>query len=215
MRTGRPRGLLCARDATKKPKTNLKNRSRFTPTELRLPPLCTGALAWRKKTTSRPWLGLFYEKLSQRYRNYYYADLGRQRLNALPAVAELIREHYALLDRVPPLDSREKVNASDPPADDLHVQKAELLGNGGLVDFAVRELQARYPMQRELRGHRQRRAQLYQDNGHYDRAIEVMKRSAPNYFALDIPDLPRSYWEALFPKPFWADLKRFFRRQRT
>ena len=35
-----------------------------------------------------------------------------------------------------------KVTESEPPADDLHVQKAELLGNGGLVDFAVRELQA-------------------------------------------------------------------------
>jgi len=43
---------------------------------------------------------------------------------------------------VPPLDSSGKVEASDPPAEDLHLQKAELLGNGGLVDFAVRELQA-------------------------------------------------------------------------
>ena len=46
------------------------------------------------------------------------------------------------------------------------------------------------------------------ETGHYDRAIEFMKHSAPNYFALDIPDLPRKYWEALFPKPYWNDLKR-------
>ena len=81
----------------------------------------------------------FYEKLSERYLNYYYAELGRQRLRKLPAAPA---EHYALLDRVPPLDSSGKVEASDPPAEDLHLQKAELLGNGGLVDFAVRELQA-------------------------------------------------------------------------
>jgi len=31
----------------------------------------------------------------------------------------------------------------------------------------------------------------------------------PNYFAVDLPSLPRSYWEALFPKPFWPDLRRF------
>jgi soluble lytic murein transglycosylase len=31
----------------------------------------------------------------------------------------------------------------------------------------------------------------------------------PNYFAVDVPELPRSYWEALFPKPYWVDLKRF------
>src|SRR5580704_17771834 len=52
-------------------------------------------------------------------------------------------------------------------------------------------------------------AQLYDESGHYDQAIEVMKHSTPNYFALDIPDLPRKYWEALFPKAYWAELKRF------
>ena len=35
-----------------------------------------------------------------------------------------------------------------------------------------------------------------------------MKHTAPSYFAVDLPDLPRAYWEALFPKPYWADLKR-------
>ena len=31
-----------------------------------------------------------------------------------------------------------------------------------------------------------------------DRGIEIMKRTTPNYFAVDLPDLPRPYWEALF-----------------
>ena len=31
----------------------------------------------------------------------------------------------------------DKVTLSEPPSDDLHLQKAKLLGNGGLVDFAV------------------------------------------------------------------------------
>src|SRR5262249_38185691 len=52
-------------------------------------------------------------------------------------------------------------------------------------------------------------AQLYQNSGRYDMAIETMKREVPNYFALDLSSLPRSYWESLFPKPFWVDLKRF------
>ena len=52
-------------------------------------------------------------------------------------------------------------------------------------------------------------ARLYQDVGRYDMALEVMKRAAPNYFAVDLPNLPRSYWEALFPKPYWIDLRRF------
>jgi soluble lytic murein transglycosylase len=148
----------------------------------------------------------FYQKISDRYRNFYYAELARQRIKHLPASPDASTE-YALLDRVPPLDSSGKVAESDPPLDELHVQKAELLGNGGLVDFAVRELQAAAAADGGSWGPSET-AQLYVETGHYDRAIEVMKHSAPNYFALDIPDLPRKYWEALFPKAYWSDLRR-------
>jgi soluble lytic murein transglycosylase len=149
----------------------------------------------------------FYQKLSDRYRNFYYAELGRQRLKHLPAAAADAATHYALLDRVPPLENSGKVADSEPPTDELHVQKAELLGNGGLVDFAVRELQAAAAADGGSWGPAEA-AQLYDESGHYDQAIEVLKHSTPNYFALDIPDLPRKYWEALFPKAYWSDLKR-------
>ncbi len=147
----------------------------------------------------------FYRKLSDRYRNFYYAELGRERLAHLAASPEM-SVHYALLDRVPPLESNIKVEDSDPPADELHVQKAELLGNGGLVDFAVRELQFAAAHDGGSWAPAET-ARLYVETGHYDRAIEYMKHASPNYFALDIPDLPRKYWEVLFPKAFWTDLK--------
>jgi len=148
----------------------------------------------------------YYEKLSERYLNYYYAELGRQRMKKLP---EGQAEPIALLDHVPPISGSTKVMLDDPPSDDLHLQKAELLGNGGLVDFAVREMQAAANGAQGGAWAPAEMARLYVETGHYDRAIEVMKHSAPNYFALDIPDLPRPYWEALFPKPYWNDLKRF------
>ena len=150
----------------------------------------------------------FYEKLSDRYRNFYYAELARQRMKHLPATTDAAAvTQYALLDHVPPLSSAGKVTETDPPTDELRVQKAQLLGNGGLVDFAVRELQAAAATDGGSWAPAET-AQLYVETGHYDRAIEYMKHSAPNYFALDIPDLPRKYWEALFPKPYWNDLKR-------
>ncbi len=149
----------------------------------------------------------YYQKLSDRFRNYYYAELGRERLQKLsPATAT--PGQFPQLDRIPPIEHGEKVTLSEPPADDLHLQKAQLLGNGGLIDFAVRELQAAASANAGNWGPAET-AQLYTDTGHYDRAIEVMKRSVPSYFAVDIPTLPRVYWEALFPRPFWADLKRF------
>lgn len=167
------------------------------------------ALYWRARLAEEDnepaKAGAYYVKLSQRFRNFYYAELARQRIKVLRPASDPIQ--YALLDRIPPLDSA-KVATVEPPADDLHVQKARLLENGGLVDFAVRELQAA-PAESEGNWSLAETARLYQDSGRYDRAIEVMKHGVPNYFAVDVPELPRPYWEALFPKAYWGDLKRF------
>jgi soluble lytic murein transglycosylase len=171
----------------------------------------SAALYWRARLAeedNQPGMArAYYQKLSDRFRNYYYAELGRERLLKLPQVPDPPGE-YPLLDHIPPLEHGDKVTLSELPTDDLHLQKAELLGNGGLVDFAVRELLAAASADGGNWGAAET-AQLYTDTGHYDRAIEVMKHSVPSYFAVDIPTLPRAYWEALFPRPYWADLKRF------
>ena len=150
----------------------------------------------------------FYQKLSDRYRNYYYAELGRQRMKKLPAAADPPGQ-YPLLDRIPPLEHGEKITLAEAPPDDLHYQKAKLLGNGGLVDLAVREIDKAVSDDEDKSWAPAETAQLYIDTGHYDRAIETMKRSVPSYFAVDIPNLPREYWDALFPRPYWSDLKKF------
>ncbi len=150
----------------------------------------------------------FYQKLSDRYRNYYYAELARQRLKKLPAGTDPPGE-YPLLDRIPPLEHGEKITLAEAPPDDLHYQKAKLLGNGGLIDLAVRELDKAASDDQDKSWGPAETAQLYTDTGHYDRAIEVMKHSVPSYFAVDIPTLPREYWDALFPRPYWSDLKKF------
>jgi soluble lytic murein transglycosylase len=171
----------------------------------------SAALYWRARLAeedNQPGMArAYYQKLSDRFRNYYYAELGRERLQKLPQVPDPPGE-YALLDHIPPLEHGEKVTLEEPPSDDLHLQKAELLGNGGLVDLAVRELQAAASADGGNWGPAET-AQLFTDTGHYDRAIEVMKRSIPSYFAVDIPTLPRAYWDALFPRPYWPDLKKF------
>ncbi len=171
----------------------------------------SAALYWRARLAeedNQPGLArAYYQKLSDRFRNYYYAELARERLQKLPQVPDPPGE-YALLDHIPPLEHGEKVTLEEPPSDDLHLQKAELLGNGGLVDLAVRELQAAASADGGNWGPAET-AQLFTDTGHYDRAIEVMKHSVPSYFAVDISTLPRAYWDALFPRPYWPDLKNF------
>ena len=148
----------------------------------------------------------YYLKLALRYRNYYYGELARQRLVKVKDDGD--PAHYAVLDRVPPLNSSDKIIGDEVPTDNLRVQKAELLANGALLDFAVRELRA---AAEEEKGNwaSAEMARLYEDAGRYDMAIETLKHAAPNYFAVDLPYLPRSYWEGLFPKPYWLDLKRY------
>jgi soluble lytic murein transglycosylase len=170
------------------------------------------ALYWRARLAEEdndPTMArAFYQKLSDRYRNYYYAELARERLKKLPAGSDPPGQ-YPLLDRIPPLEHGDKVTLAEAPPDDLHYQKARLLGNGGLIDLAVREIEKASSDDEDKSWASAETAQLYIDTGHYDRAIELMKRSVPSYFAVDIPTLPREYWEALFPRPYWSDLKKF------
>jgi soluble lytic murein transglycosylase len=148
----------------------------------------------------------YYQRLSERFRNFYYGELARRRMQAIKLAD--VAPHYALLDRVPAIDAGTNITATEPPTDNLRYQKAQLLENGALVDFAVREVQA---AGNEDKGNwvAAETARLYQDAGRYDGAIQVFKRAVPNYFAVDLPTLPRAYWEALFPKAYWTDLKKF------
>jgi soluble lytic murein transglycosylase len=169
------------------------------------------ALYWRGRLAeeeNKPGMArAFYQKLSDRYRNFYYAELARQRLNVLPASGEE-PSHYALLDRIPPLSTSGKITATAPPDDNLRVERARLLSNGALAEQAVRELQAAANDEGGTWAPPEM-ARVYQDGGRYDRGIEIMKRTTPNYFAVDLPDLPRPYWEALFPKAYWPDLHKY------
>lgn len=148
----------------------------------------------------------FYQKISDRFHNYYYGDLARRRMVKMKEGTAT--EHYAILDRVPPLDRDAPAEIDPPPTDNLQLQKAELLENGALVDFAINELEA---AAHEDHGNWlvAETAKFYQNAGRYDLALRSLKRAVPNYFALNLDNLPRTYWETLFPRPYWADLRRF------
>ncbi len=172
------------------------------------------ALYWRARLAeeeNNPAMArAFYQKLIDRFHNYYYAEFARLRLKNLHLKPEEAPDtlHYALLDHVAPLSTSGKISEAEPPDDNLRVARARLLSNGALADMAVRELQAAASQEGGSWAPPEM-ARVYQDGGRYDRGIEIMKRTTPNYFAVDIPDLPRPYWEALFPKAYWSDLRKY------
>jgi soluble lytic murein transglycosylase len=202
---------------TEEARQGFENQIALYPDSAEIP----AALYWRARLAEEegnPAMArAFYQKLSDRFRNYYYAEFGRQRLKGLPGPGDGASKdgsqkeappHYALLDHVSPLSTTGKITAADPPDDNLRVERARLLSNGGLADMAVRELQAAASQEGGTWAPPEM-ARVYQDLGRYDRGIEIMKRTTPNYFAVDIPDLPRPYWEALFPKAYWTDLRKY------
>ena len=147
----------------------------------------------------------YYQTLSQHFRNYYYALLARERL---AKVKDGLVTHYPLLDKILASANLAKITADPAPDDNLRIQKAHLLANGALLEFAARELTAAAD---EEKGNwlAPEMVRLYQDAGRYDQAIEYLKHNTFDYFAVDVPNLPRPYWEGLFPKPYWYDLNRF------
>jgi soluble lytic murein transglycosylase len=149
----------------------------------------------------KPKARAYYQKLSENYRYYYYANLSRERLAKLGLVEVA---DPPLLDKLPAPPAAPR--GWDPPADNLRAQKAKLLANAALYDFAVKELQAASAgsppwLAKSI-------AAMYAEQGSYIHAIEALKRAVPGYFSVEIGQLPRPVWEALFPRPYWDELKR-------
>jgi soluble lytic murein transglycosylase len=142
----------------------------------------------------------YYQKLADNYRYFYYANLARTRMAGVgdevvdPPLLESLPRPPA-----PPHDW-------DPPADNVRAQKAQLLANAALYDFAVAEMQAASPGSPPWEA--KSVAEIYNEQGSYLRSIETLKRAVPGYFEADIPQIPRPVWEGLFPRPFWPELTR-------
>ena len=148
----------------------------------------------------------YYQKIQDRFRHYYYADLARTRLRTLPASADPVSDPW--LDHIPALRPLAGLPQSELPADNLRAQKSLLLENGALYDLALRELQAANSSG-DAPWALAQIAHLYQEQDRYDRALQTLKRAVPGYFGLEIEQMPRPVWEALFPRPWWSAVKKY------
>ncbi len=148
----------------------------------------------------------YYQKILDRFRYYYYADLARTRLRTLPPPTDPVADPW--LDHIPALRPLAGLAKAELPADDLRAQKSLLLENGALYEMALRELQAANS-NGDAPWALAQMAHLYQEQDRYDRALQTLKRAVPGYFGLEIEQLPRPVWEALFPRPWWSAVKKY------
>jgi soluble lytic murein transglycosylase len=154
------------------------------------------------QATARAW----YAKLSDRYRNYYYAIEARERLRKIGVQNVGDDPLLSRIKALPPPDP--SMLEITPPPDDLRMEKSKLLENAGLIDFAVKELQG---VPNAISGNwaSLQVARIYTDNGQPHRALQYLKRVLPSYTAQEIGTLPTAYWKVLFPRPYWPDVQRF------
>lgn len=169
-----------------------------------------GAMYWRGRIAQDerdlPKARAYFAKAANTYRNEYYGDLSRDRLRDLGIAGP--KAQIPALDRVDdPKPSARYVATA--PQDNLRLQKALLLGNCGMTDFAVKELQAAASPEEGANWTLGQIAQLYYDSGLYYRSLQSLKHAVPGYYSFEMNDLPRMFWEDLFPRPYWADLKRY------
>jgi len=147
----------------------------------------------------------YYQKVADRYRNYYYGVSARKRLATLPDAQPVA---VASLQGIPGITTIEpEALRTTPPEDDLHYNRSRLLENAGAVDLAVRELQAGTttgPSWEMVEV-----ARMYTAAGEYYRALQALKRAISGYFAMDMNALPQPYWQGLFPRPYWDALRQY------
>jgi len=162
------------------------------------------ALYWRGRILEDeehnfPQAANYYRALSTTFTNYYYAILARQRLAVLgnqpPTTPATVLEKVQRGD-VPDLSDQL-------PENDPHLIKARLLANASLNEYIGPEIQAS-PTASEWGALAQ--AEIYASYGEYTRALQSMKHSGLQYFALPMQEVPEVYWHLLFPKPYWNDL---------
>jgi soluble lytic murein transglycosylase len=165
----------------------------------------SAAIYWRGRMAEedgdKPLARAYYQKVAENYRYYYYANLARERM------AKLETEEVAdpeFLNKLPP--PAEPPKDWEPPADNVRAQKARLLANAALYDFAVNEMQAASAGSPPWEARSV--AEIYNEQGSYIRAIETLKRAVPGYFSSQIDEIPRPVWENLFPRPFWDELRK-------
>jgi soluble lytic murein transglycosylase len=145
----------------------------------------------------------YYAKLTERYPNYYYSLLANDRLSVLGSGEKM---DVAFLERISSI-SAPRVNDAEVDPDNIRLQKAKLLANAALYDLAIKELQtaAADPDNDWANAEMIR---LYEDAGKPFQALRKAKQTVPSYLAADPNALPKTYVEALFPRPYWDELYR-------
>jgi soluble lytic murein transglycosylase len=160
------------------------------------------ALYWRgrlyEQDNNRTQAAQNYRNVSRVYQHFFYAQMARQRLQALGE--PLLVSDTPTEIKVAPIP-----HLSDTfPADSPHIAKARLVANAGLNDYVAQEIAAD-PDSDSWSALAE--AQLYASFGESYRAMRALKRALPYAASASINAIPLAYWRILFPQAWWDTIK--------
>ena len=146
----------------------------------------------------------YYQRLVGAYPNYYYGLLAREQLEALSRnsqrltpVSQVVLQEVKLPVRSP------RLLGTPTPEEQQRLERAQWLAAAWLMDFAVEELSALLQDGSPSLWLIEELARLEQERGRYHVAMRFGKRYVNGYLALDVDDLSRDLWIALYPLPWW------------
>ncbi len=146
----------------------------------------------------------YYTKIVDLYPNYYYSIRARERL-ADPKIVAAQASHKVdeALARIEFPERRPPAEREPTAVTKLRIERAHLLAAAGLQDLAESELRfgARHDGQPQLLA-----MELARRADSPYQGLRYMKSFAPDYLAMPFDQMPRRFWELLFPMPYQKDL---------
>jgi soluble lytic murein transglycosylase len=156
----------------------------------------------------------YYSEIAGQYPNQYYATLARDRLAKAGPAAESVAVNEFL--RSVAFTERARVKNFNPaPATAARLERASLLQQAGLVDWAEQEL--RFAARTAANSAVDSDVQPYVIalqlasllSAKPDQSLHAIKSYAGGYLFLPLDSAPRQFWTFAFPLPFRSDLETF------
>jgi soluble lytic murein transglycosylase len=154
-----------------------------------------------------------YAALLERYEANWYGYLARQRLDALKNAGQLDRKYpvkteQATLDRA--TENLKPVTVAEEtagPAEAARLVKAEQLGAVAWDEAAHAELDRALEARPTSPRLNLAKAQLYRARNDNVQALNVLRRSFPDYSQMEPEELTREEWDVFYPLAYWDTIR--------
>ncbi len=148
----------------------------------------------------------YYSEIAVQYPNQYYAVLARNRLEqARPAAASAQVNEFL---RSVAFTERARVKDFKPgPVAAARIERAKLLEQAGLVDWAEQEL--RFAAKTEDQPYVMALQLALLKSAKPDQSLHVIKSYAGGYLFVPLDSAPRQFWTFAFPLPFRSEVEAY------